>query len=189
MKVNAANLISFTNQPANNTQKQTGHDDMKNPISRSGEKSKLTKAVFWGGLCLGGRLLLELLDGGFLFEHAGKAGDKIAEKNYKNASKNKKAIMSLLSTFGVIGIGIGAFAALYTLFNIPKIQYKGNVNAFTKGKNMDVYIKSNRVEKEIYTQMNEKAKTADATEKVELAGQFMQMQAAETKVPEFVKLK
>ncbi len=52
---------------------------------------------------------------------------------------------------------------------------------------MDVYIKGNSVEKELYTQMNEKAKTADADEKVKLKDQYLKMQIAKNKLPDFVQ--
>ena len=82
---------------------------------------------------------------------------------------------------------IGGFALLYTLFKAPDINYKGNVNAFKKGKDMDVYIKGNSAEKEIYTQMNEKAKNASPEEKAKLKEQYMLMQKAKNRVPDFAK--
>ena len=54
---------------------------------------------------------------------------------------------------------------------------------------MDVYIKGNDTEKELYTQMNEKAKNANEEEKAKLRTQYMQIQMAKNKVPDFVKLK
>ena len=54
---------------------------------------------------------------------------------------------------------------------------------------MDVYIKGNSAEKEIYTQMNEKAQNGNDNEKEKLRTQYMQMQAAKNRVPDFVKLK
>lgn len=84
---------------------------------------------------------------------------------------------------------IGAFAMLYTIFKAPKINYEGNINAFKKGKDVDVYVKGNSAEKEIYTQMNEKAKQADKEEKAKLKEQYMQMQMAKNRVPDFIDLK
>ena len=52
---------------------------------------------------------------------------------------------------------------------------------------MDVYIKGNKIEKELYTQMNEKAQNANKEEKAKLKEQYMQMQAAKNKNPEFIK--
>lgn len=52
---------------------------------------------------------------------------------------------------------------------------------------MDVYIKGNKVEKELYTQMNEKAKTANKEEKAKLKDQYMIMQKAKNRVPDFIK--
>lgn len=43
---------------------------------------------------------------------------------------------------------------------------------------MDVYIKGNNVEKEILTQMNDRAQNADDKEKEKLKEQYMKMQMA-----------
>ena len=76
---------------------------------------------------------------------------------------------------------------LYTIFKAPNINYNGNVNAFKKRKDMDVYIKGNKIEKELYTQMNEKAKNANKEEKAKLKEQYMQIKAAKNQVPDFIK--
>lgn len=172
------NLYSFK------AQKQ----DDKNPITKGGEKALLVKGTFVAGLGLGARLLLELMDGDFVVETLGKKAEKINQKN-KGLSQNKRLLTGLGIWAGLIMMFIGGFAGLYTLFKAPKINYDGNVNAFKKGKDMDVYIKGNKVEKELYTQMNEKAKTANSEEKAKLQTQYMQMQAAKNRVPDFVKLK
>ena len=52
---------------------------------------------------------------------------------------------------------------------------------------MDVYIKGNEAEREILTQMNEKAQNADDKEKAKLKEQYLQMQMAKNRVPDFVK--
>ncbi|CDE43516.1 unknown [Clostridium sp. CAG:768] len=52
---------------------------------------------------------------------------------------------------------------------------------------MDVYIKGNKIEKELYTQMNEKAKNANKEEKAKLKEQYMQIKAAKNQVPDFIK--
>lgn len=163
-------------------------DDTKNPISQKGEKALLVKGTFVAGLGLGARLLFELMDGDFIFETLGNKAEKINKKN-KGLSPNKKFLTGLGIWAGLIMMFIGGFAGLYTLFKAPKINYQGNVNAFKKGKDMDVYIKGNAVEKELYTQMNEKAKTADSDEKAKLQTQYIQMQMAKNKVPDFIKLK
>ena len=67
------------------------------------------------------------------------------------------------------------------------MKVQDNNNAFKKGKDMDVYIKGNKVEKELYTQMNEKAKTANKEEKAKLKDQYMIMQKAKNRVPDFIK--
>ena len=81
---------------------------------------------------------------------------------------------------------IGVVAGLYTLFKTPEIVYKGKVNAFVKSKDMDVYSKSNKVEKELYDQMNDEAKEATPDEKKVLAQQYLKLKAAKNQVPDFV---
>ena len=54
---------------------------------------------------------------------------------------------------------------------------------------MDVYIKGNKVEKELYNQMNEAAKNADAAQKKHLALQYAKLKSAKNIVPDFVQLK
>lgn len=160
-----------------------------NPISQKGEKALLVKGTFIAGLGLGARLLFELMDDGFVVDTLGKKAEKINNKTNSNLSPMKKAISGAGIWAGLIMMFIGGFAMLYTLFNAPKIKYNSKVNAFTKGKDMDVYIKGNEAEREILTQMNDKAKNADENEKSKLKEQYIQMQMAKNRVPDFVKLK
>ncbi len=162
-------------------------DKSKSPISKSGEKAKLAAATFVAGLGLGAKLLFELMDGDFIIEDIGEAADKIVKKQHKNASGSKKFLLQLGAFGGILAAFVGAVALLYTLFKAPNINYQGNINAFKKGKDMDVYIKGNDTEKEIYTQMNEKAKNATPEEKAKLQEQYLKMQMAKNRVPEFVR--
>ena len=182
MRIGAINNnFSFTQQ------KKTSSNKDNNPISKTGEKAILAKAAFVGGLGIGARLLLELMDDDFLINTLGNKAEKIVDKQHKNATNNKKLLLTLGAWAGLAMAFIGGFAILYTLFKAPNINYQGNVNAFKKQKDMDVYIKGNSAEKEIYTQMNEKAKNASTEEKTKLKEQYMQMQKAKNKVPDFVK--
>ncbi len=174
------NLYSFKSAPKNND---------KNPISQTGEKALLVKGTFVAGLGLGARLLFEIFDSNFVFDTLGNEAEKINKKTNKGLSQNKKFLTGLGIWAGLIMMFIGGFATLYTLFMTPKIKYQGKVNAFQKSKDMDVYIKGNKAEKEILTQMNEKAKSADDNEKAKLKEQYIQMQTAKNRVPEFIKLK
>lgn len=185
MQISAVNNFSFRA----NSKKQSAQKKDNNPISKSGEKALLVKGTFLAGLGLGARLLFEVMDCDFVVEKLGDKAEKIVNKQHQNVSRNKKALLQLGAWGGLIAMFIGGFAILYTLFKSPEINYKGNVNAFKKGKDMDVYIKGNKVEKELYTQMNEKAKGADTEEKVKLKEQYMQMQMAKNRVPDFVNLK
>ena len=182
MRISAINQsYSFTHQ-----QKQTSKND-NNPISKTGEKAKLTKAAFVAGLGLGAKLLFEVLDGDFVVDTLGDQAEKIVSKQHKNATKNKKLLLALGAWAGLVMAFIGGFAMLYTIFKAPNINYNGNVNAFKKGKDMDVYIKGNKIEKELYTQINEKAKNANKEEKAKLKEQHMQIKAAKNQVPDFIK--
>ena len=180
MRISAINnSYSFTSteQPSKKNQ---------NPISKTGEKAILTKAAFIGGLGIGARCLLELADGDFLGEIFRKNAETIVNKQYKNISANKKIMLTIGVFCGLVAAFVSGFALLYTLFKAPNINYQGNVNAFKKGKDMDVYIKGNSAEKEIYTQMNEKAQNASPEEKAKLKEQYMLMKKAKNRVPDFV---
>ena len=168
---------------------QSAKNSDSNPISQKGEKALLVKGTFIAGLGLGARLLFELMDDGFVVDELGKKAEKINNKTNSNLSPMKKAISGVGIWAGLIMMFIGGFALLYTLFKAPKINYDGKVNAFTKGKDMDVYIKGNEAEREILTQMNDKAQNADEKEKAKLKEQYLNMQMAKNKVPDFVKLK
>lgn len=163
--------------------------DADNPISKKGEKAKLIKMTFLGGLAVGARLLFELMDGDFVFDELADKAGKIVEKQHAGSKGWTRALLGLGAFAGLVAMFVGGFALLYTLFKAPKINYDGNVNAFKKSKEMDVYTKTNEVEKELYTQMNEKAKEADEEEKAKLKEQYLKMQAAKNQMPEFVDLK
>ena len=88
----------------------------------------------------------------------------------------------------VVAAFVAAFAFVYTLYNLPKTLYKADVKTYKKKKEMDVYIKGNAVEQELYNQMNEKAKTATQQDKAKLNAQYAKLKAAKNVVPAFVKL-
>ena len=178
------NTYSFAS--ANNSkQKKSANND--NPISKAGEKTNLAVATFVGGLGLGARLLFELFDDGFVLEDLGEAASKYVNKNHKGLSGTKKSLFVLGTALSFVGAAVGGVALLYTLFKAPKINYEGNIRAFQKSKDMDVYVKGNNVEKEILTQMNDKAKDADNDEKAKLQEQYMKMQMAKNQLPDFIK--
>ena len=181
----SVNRVSFGNKKSSNAKTKSAED--QNPLTRTGETMNLIKATFIGGMALGARLLWELLDGEFLFEHAGEKASKIVDKNRKEVTGIKRDLMKVGATVGLLVAGVSAFAILYTILNAPKIAYKGKVNSFTKSKEMDVYVQANEVEKNIYTEMSEKAKDADEEERAKLKEQYMQMKMAKNQLPEFVK--
>ena len=175
-----------------------------NPISRKGEVMNLIKTTFVGGLALGGYLLMELVENGeFAVETLFNYSEKLAKtKNKKEIEKIKKELETkkkaardarILNTLGIfaalVAVGISGFALLYTLFHAPKIAYESKVNTFTKGKEMDVYIKANEAERELYAQLDEKAQNATPEEKEKLKTQYMQMVNAKNQVPDYVNLK
>jgi len=165
---------------------KTASDD-KNPISKAGERANLLKATAGGGLLFGGRILLWLTEEGFEWESLFRLGKKISDKNNPNAKGYKKDLLHI-GAFGAVLVGfVAAVAAIYTLYNTPKALYHGKVNAFVKGKDMDVYQKSNVVEKELYNQMVAKAKNATPEEKAVLAQQYLKLKAAKNQVPDSVR--
>jgi len=181
------NTYSFGAVQNSQNNKNSNNSFDGNPISKSGEKAKLLKATFIGGLAIGARLLFELWDCDFVIDELSDGAEKFVNKHHKEVSATKKNFLHLGVLAGFIAMAVSGFALLYTMFKAPNINYNGNVNAFKKGKDMDVYIKGNKVEKELYTQMNDKAKNATPEEKEKLKTQYMQMQAAKNRVPDFVK--
>ena len=182
-----ADAVSFLSGEKPSRTKSAADNGSENPISRKGETMNLVKATFLGGMALGARLLWELMDGDFLFEHAGRKASDIVDKNRSELKGAKRELYKIGAAFGLIIAGISGFAILYTIFNAPKIAYNGKVNTFKKGKEMDVYIKANEVEKNIYTELAQKAKMADEDEQDRLKEQYMQMKMAKNQVPDFVK--
>lgn len=175
-----------------------------NPISRKGETMNLIKATFIGGLAVGGKLLLELVDDGdFVLESIANASKKAADRNQpvnmrnlaeeieskRKFNKSKRALHFIGAFVAITAALLCGFAILYTAFNAPKIAYQSKVNTFKKGKEMDVYIKANEAERELYTQLDEKAKNSDAIEKETLKEQYLMMKNAKNQVPDFVNIK
>ena len=161
-----------------------------NPISRKGEIANLVKATFLGGLVLAGKLFWELTwDADFEFERIAKKAGKIVDKNKKNASENKKMLYKFGAFVSLMAAAFAGFALLYTAIKAPKIAYESKVNTFTKSQEMDVYTKSNDAERELYTQLAEKAKDATPEEKEQLKEQYLKMKMAKNQVPDFVKQK
>lgn len=161
----------------------------KNPISKTGERATRLKATVIAGLALGGRALLWLYDEGFIGEGLWYKSENIAKKNFKNETGSKQTLRTL-GVWGAMIIGfIAVVSALYTLVKTPEIMYDGKVNAFKKGKDMDVYIKGNEVEKELYNQMNDKAKEATPEEKEILKQQYLKLKAAKNQTPDFIQNK
>lgn len=163
-------------------------DANKNPISVAGERATLLKGTALAGLGLGGRLLWEIIiDGDFFFEDISKVSKKLIDKNRKGVSGAKKQLLYAAGFTALVGCFVGGVAILYSIFNAPKVMYQGKVNAFTKGKDMNVYIKGNEVETELYNQMNDKAKNATDEKKKILAQQYLKLKAAKNEVPDSVK--
>ena len=178
----------------------------ENPISRKGETMKLVTATFLGGLALAGKLIFELADDGdFLLDIFAEKAKKMAKdgtekidketlmnevKNEaKKEIKNKKVLNTIGAFAALVATFFAGFALLYTAFHAPKIAYESKVNTFKKTKEMDVYIKSNQAERDLYTQLDEKAKESSVEEKSQLKEQYLKLKNAKNEVPDFVNLK
>lgn len=189
-----------------NNRKRVQNDDLdnENPISRKGEVVNLIKTTFVGGLLLGGRLLFEILDDGdFLIDSVENYSKKLSKAKHpseikklktelnekKKLAKTQTALHGIGAFIALLAAGLSGFALLYTILNAPKIAYKSKVNTFQKGKEMDVYIKANEAERELYTQLDEKAQNSSQEEKDNLKTQYLMMQNAKNRPPEFVKIK
>ncbi|MBS4759299.1 MAG: hypothetical protein KHX03_01205 [Clostridium sp.] len=164
----------------------------KNPIKKNGERANAILATAVAGLYFGVRLLAAIADDGdgaqFVGEMAGKVSRKIQRKLLQPGEKLSFA-QKIGGPIAVIAGFVAAMALLYTIFNAPKAMYNAKINTFKKTKEMDVYIKGNAVETELYNQMNEKAKNATKEEKECLGIQYAKLKAAKNVVPDFVRLK
>lgn len=167
--------------PSKSTEKKTAGDE--NPISKLGERETLLKATVITGLGVGARALWWLTEEGFAFDGLYNASEKFVDKNKTGV---KRSIAHLGAWAALIVGFVAAVAVGYTIYKSPNIMYDGKVNAFKKGKDMDVYVKSNKVEKHLYDQMNDKAKGATAEEKEKLKQQYLKLKAAKNQTPEFV---
>lgn len=161
-------------------------DSDKNPISKFGEQASLTKATVIAGVGFGAEALWWLCDDGFLFNIFGDEAEQHVERYFKDAKAPEKVIRGVGTWVGLMAAFVGCVALLYTLFELPKIMYQGKVNAFKKGKDMDVYVKGNKVERELYDQMNDKAKDATEEEKKVLSQQYLKLKAAKNQTPDYI---
>ncbi len=189
--INSAKITPFRKQAL---AQQEQEDD--NPISRKGETMNLIKATFIGGIILGAKLMFELVDDGeFVLETLGNISKKTADKRTKeleNAKKNirgKRALYGIGAFVALLAAGLCGFAILYTAYNAPKIAYKSKINTFQKGKEMDVYVKANAAERDLYEQIDQKAQGATQEEKDALKVQYLKLANAKNQVPDYVKLK
>ncbi len=163
----------------------------KNPIKKTGERSNALLATAVAGLYFGLRLLAAVADDGDGAQFIGEMAGKVSQKIQKRAMKPGEKLTIAQKIGGPIAV-IAGFVALialgYTVYNAPKAMYNAKINTFKKGKDMDVYIRENAVETELYNQMNDKAKNATPAEKEKLKQQYTKLKAAKNVVPDFVKL-
>lgn len=182
MKISSLQNFQQSFRNAKNAEK----NDDKNPISKRGEEATLFKATAIAGLALGGRALLWLCEEGTVFDVLVDKSFDYGIKDDKLAPKAGSAGKSF-ALFAMLTAGfVAAVALVYTIYKTPEIVYQSNVNAFKKGKDMDVYVKGNKVERELYEQMNDKAKTASFEEKKKLAVQYLKLRAAKNQLPDFI---
>lgn len=167
------------------------HDE-ENPISKSMEQLDVVKASLIAGLGFGAKAICELVyEDSSVLEDAFNAGQKLAKKNYGHIeNSNKRFALGLASSAAIIVGVIGLFAGLYAAFNAPKSMYKGKINAHKKAEEMDVYLASNRIEKDLYEQVDNSAKEATTEEELAKAqSQYMMLKMAKNEIPSFVNTK
>lgn len=99
--------ISAINNSSSFTQQKQPSKNDNNPISKSGEKAKLTKAAFIAGLGIGAKLLFEVMDGDFVVDTLGNKAGKIVDKQHRNVSKNKKTLLAIGAWAGLVAAFIG----------------------------------------------------------------------------------
>ncbi len=195
--VNSFNNVKYVNFTKNSASaKKTGNNgiqhDAENPISKPLEQLDVVKASLIAGLGFGAKAVCEIVfDDTTIIEDAFNAGQKLANKNYKNVQHSgKKFALGLASSAAIIIGVIGVLAGLYAAFNAPKSMYKGKVNAHKKAEEMDVYLASNRIEQDLYKQVDNAAKEAQTQEELEKARQqYTVLKMAKNEMPSFVNNK
>lgn len=181
-------INNVLHKPLSFCAKKTQNDNDKNPISKAGEDANLVKATALAGLGVGAKALWYLSDEGFAIDEFFQVAKRLVNLNKANVKGLKKDLL-YVGAFGAVVAGfIVGVAALYTIYKTPEIAYKGKVNAFKKGKDMDLYATGNDVEKELYNQMNDKAKEATPEEKETLKQQYLKLKAAKNQTPDFIQL-
>jgi len=192
---NNVKYVNFTNNSASEKRasKNEGgiQHDKENPISKPLEQLDVVKASLIAGLGFGAKALYYLYDDTSLLETTFDAGQKLANKNYKNIkSSNKRFALGLVSSAAIMIGVVGLLAGLYAAFNAPKSLYKGKVNAHKKAEEMDVYLASNKIEQDLYKQVEASAKEAKTQEELEKAqSQYTMLKMAKNEVPSFVNTK
>ncbi len=198
--VSAKKLSEEAGVALNKSDKQTPGEfknvEKENPISKRGEFWKLLPATFVCGACGFLKLVATMVenDSGFLgdlFDLIGeKAKDKIKDKKITvKLPKECKSPAGQIGLFAAAFVGITVLTGIvYTAFKLPEINYKSKKNAFTKGRDMDVYIAQNRVETKLYDQLNKKIKNATPKEKSKLSSQYLKLNASKQDAPEFENL-
>lgn len=186
MKI-AANYKNSPNNGINFCATQSGSkDDDKNPISKLGERETLLKAAVIAGLGFGVNALWYLADDTFVLEDTFNMSRKLVDKNKKGLTGVRRSVTHLGAWAALCAGFVALMAVGYTMVKTPEVMYNGKVNAFKKGKDMNVYIKGNKVEKELYNQLNDKAKDASVEEKEVLSQQYLKLKAAKNQTPDFV---
>lgn len=172
-------------------------EEKENPITTKGERAILLKTTTCTAIVAGLQFLKEMIlddDKNSLFKNWSKIiAEKIIEKKEKKlGAELTKKDKDLIKTKSFAGLGLavfGSIALLHMIKKAPFINYQGKVNAFVKKKEMDVYIKTNRAETELYEQMNKKAINANEEEKEQLREQYTKMRIAKNTTPIFVEQK
>lgn len=202
--ISANNSIYFRNLKQNKPLIEKQDDEI--PISKKGETLKLITATFLGGLAVAGKLIFELFNNGdFVLDIFADKAKKMssgnpdvvknddflnkAKEQVKEELKNKSVLRAVGAFTGLVAAFFAGFALIYTAYNAPKIAYEAKVNTFKKSKEMDVYVKSNEVEKELYSQLDEKAQSSSPEEKMQLKEQYLKLKNAKNETPDFVNLK
>ncbi len=200
MKINTVNsfnnvkCINFTNNSMSDKKSNNNgiQHDAENPISKPLEQLDVVKASLIAGLGFGAKAICELVyDDTSIIGDAFDAGQKLAQKNYKHVQSSGKRFALGLASSAAIVIGvIGVLAGLYAAFNAPKSMYKGKINAHKKAEEMDVYLASNRIEQDLYKQVDNAAKEAQTQEELEKTRQqYTILKMAKNEIPSFVNNK
>lgn len=106
-------------------------------------------------------------------------GGDLLEALYSQMKKFSKAKAAGLTFAALLGIGLIGF-----FIKLPETYYNAKVKTFEKRKNVDVYLKNNKLEKDIFETLDKQGQEAKSSKEIKnVASNFMKVSANKQQAP------